>query len=70
MGHDYGAMVTPHVFLLDRDRKIAYIGAVDDNMQPAQVKDSYLRDALDSLLAGKKPPQEKTTAVGCGIRYE
>ncbi len=70
MGHDYGAMVTPHVFLLDRERKIAYIGAVDDNMQPTQVKDSYLRDALDALLAGKKPPQAKTTAVGCGIKYE
>jgi peroxiredoxin len=70
LGRDYGALVTPHVFLLDQQRKIAYIGAIDDNMQPAQVKDSYLGDALDALLAGKKPPQEKTTAVGCGIRYE
>ncbi len=70
MGHDYGALVTPHVFLLDKQRKIAYIGAVDDNMQAADVKDSYLRDALEALLAGKKPPQEKTKAFGCGIRYE
>ena len=70
MGHDYGALVTPHVFLLDQDRKIAYIGAVDDNMQIAEVKDSYLRDALDALLAAKRPPQEKTLAVGCGIKYE
>ena len=70
MGHDYGALVTPHVFLLDKDRKVSYIGAVDDNMQPDKVKDSYLRDALDALLAGAKPPHEQTKAVGCGISYE
>jgi peroxiredoxin len=70
IGHDYGALVTPHVFLLDPERKIAYIGAVDDNMQPTEVKDSYLHEALDALLAGKKPPHEKTKAIGCGIQYE
>ncbi len=70
IGHDYGALVTPHVFLLDRHRKIAYIGAVDDNMQADKVKKSYLRDALEAQLAGKKPPQETTKAFGCGIRYE
>ncbi len=38
MGRDYGALVTPHVFLLDQDRKVGYIDAVDDNMQPKRVK--------------------------------
>jgi peroxiredoxin len=70
MGHDYGAAVTPHVFLLDGDRKVGYIGAVDDNMQPKKVKDSYLRDALNAMLAGEKPPHERTKAFGCGIKYE
>jgi peroxiredoxin len=70
MGHDYGALVTPHVFVLDKDRKIAYLGAVDDKMQADEVKTPYLRNALDALLAGKKPPQESTKAIGCGIKYE
>jgi len=70
IGHQYGALVTPHVFLLDRQRKIAYIGAVDDSMQPGDVKNSYLRDAIEAQLAGKKPPQQTTTAFGCGIQYE
>jgi peroxiredoxin len=70
IGRDYGAMVTPHVFVLDKARKIAYMGAVDDNKQSGQVKEHYLRDALDALLVGKKPPAEVTRQFGCGIRYE
>jgi peroxiredoxin len=70
MGHDYGARVTPHVFVLDSERKIAYIGAIDDNMDPAKVKKHYLRDALDALLDGKSPPVAETKAFGCTIKYE
>lgn len=70
MGHDYGARVTPHVYVLDSERKIAYIGAIDDNMDPAKVKKHYLRDALDALLQGKTPPVAETKAFGCTIKYE
>jgi peroxiredoxin len=69
-GLQYGAKVTPHVFVLDSQRKVVYIGAVDDNMEPAEVKTNYLRDALDSLLAGKQPPRSQTKAFGCGIKYQ
>ena len=69
-GHDYGAKVTPHVFVLDSERKIAYIGAIDDNMDPEQVKRHYLREALDALLAGKTPETTMTKAFGCSIKYE
>ena len=55
IGRDYDAAVTPHVFVLDKDRKIAYIGAVDDNMNVEKVKKHYLREAVDALLAGKTP---------------
>lgn len=70
IGRDYGATVTPHVFVLDKDRKIAYVGAVDDNVEPDKVKSPHLRNALDALLAGKRPPQEVTKQFGCGIKYE
>lgn len=70
IGRDYGATVTPHVFVLNQDGKIAYRGAIDDNMKADQVKFSYLRDALDALLAGKKPAKEITKQFGCGIKYE
>jgi peroxiredoxin len=70
MGHDYGATVTPHVFVLDKDRKIVYRGAVDDNMDAGAVKTPYLRNALDAVLGGKKPLEETTKQFGCAIRYE
>lgn len=70
MGHDYGAKVTPHVFVLDRDRKVAYMGAIDDSQAADKVKTAHLRNALDALLDGQKPPQEVTQQFGCSIKYE
>ncbi len=70
IGRDYHAKVTPHVFVLDQQRKIAYMGAVNNSQQPGQVKKHYLRDALNALLAGKRAPQEVTQQFGCGIQYE
>ena len=62
--------MTPHVFVLDSNRKIAYIGAVDDKQDADKVKTHYLRDALDALLAGKSPPQAVTRQFGCNIGYK
>ncbi len=70
IGRDFGATVTPHVFVLDKDRKVVYMGAIDDQMNAQKVKQHYLRDALDALLDGKKPPKETTRQYGCSIKYE
>jgi hypothetical protein len=56
--------------VLDKDRKLAYRGAIDDNMESEKVKKNHLRDALDALLAGKEPPEKTTQQFGCGIKYE
>ena len=70
IGRDYGAEVTPHVFVLDGQRKIAYMGAVDDKQNAADVKTHYLHEALDALLAGTEPPKAVTKHFGCGIQYQ
>jgi thiol-disulfide isomerase/thioredoxin len=70
IGRAFGAMVTPHVFLLDGDQKLVYAGAIDDNMEVDKVEKQYLRDAIDAVLAGSKPETESTKPVGCGIQYE
>ena len=68
----YGATRTPHVYLLERvgsDLKVAYIGAIDDNHRdPGQVNDDYLANAVDALIAGKRPNPDFTRAIGCGIK--
>lgn len=68
---DYGATNTPHVFVLDQNRKLVYRGGIDDNFQKASaVKKQYLRDALDSLLAGQQVAQADTPHPGCGIKWD
>ena len=67
---DYGATCTPHVFLLDQNRKVAYMGAIDDSMKADKVKVQFLRSALDALLSGKKPPKEVTSQFGCSIKWD
>ena len=69
-GHKFGGKVTPHVFLLDADRKVRYIGGVDDSQNPANVKEKHLRNAIDALLEGNDPPQTETRAFGCTIKYK
>lgn len=69
IGRDYGATCTPHVFVLDQDRKIAYMGAIDNSQNPKKAKEHYLRDAVDALLAGKTPEKATTKQFGCGIKY-
>src|SRR5271157_5140353 len=71
IGRAYGASATPHFFVLDKERKIRYMGAMDDNARnEAKVTKHYLRDAVDALLAGKTPPIEETRAVGCSVKYK
>lgn len=70
-GRDYGARVTPEVFVLRPDRTIVYLGAVDDSWNdPEAVKHAYLRDALTSLVAGKTPEIGEARARGCAIAYD
>src|SRR5271166_1851014 len=71
IGRAYGATATPHFFVLDKERKIRYIGAMDDNaMHESKVTKHYLRDAVDALLAGKTPQVEETRAAGCSVKYK
>ncbi len=65
----FGATRTPHVFVLDKKRRVQYIGAIDDNSEDASaVTKKYVENAIDALLAGKKPEPNSTKAVGCSIK--
>ena len=66
---DYGATFTPEFFVLDRQRKIAYMGGMDDNSNPAEVKNDYLDPAIAAVLEGQKPTTAETVARGCMVRY-
>ena len=65
----YGATKTPHVFLLDKNLVVKYIGAIDDNCDDASaVKEKYLENAISALENGREPSPEITRAIGCSIK--
>lgn len=66
---DYGATFTPEFFVLDKERKVAYMGGMDDNSNASQVKRKFLEPALEAVLAGETPVAAETLARGCRIRY-
>lgn len=70
----YGAQKTPHVFVLKKDAgkyQVAYIGAIDDNVKNAsEVKEKYVENAVDELLAGKPVTKSTTKAIGCTIKWK
>jgi peroxiredoxin len=70
VGKAYGASVTPEFYVLTKDRKIAYLGAMDDNNNAAGVKANYLEPAVEAVLKGSAAPTKETRARGCGVKYE
>jgi peroxiredoxin len=71
VAHAYDATHTPEIFLFDKDRKLAFHGKIDDNWQePNRVKNHYLRNALDELLAGKEISVPETFTIGCTIKWK
>jgi thiol-disulfide isomerase/thioredoxin len=69
VGRAYGATNTPQFFVLDKDRVIKYMGAMDDSQNESKIKKTYLRDAVDAVLKGDSPEVSETRPVGCGVRY-
>jgi len=70
VGKAYGATKTPQFFVLDKERKIRYTGAMDDSQREDKVTKTYLRDAVDAVLKGETVPVDETRAVGCGVSYK
>lgn len=64
----YGVVATPQAFLFDRDRKLRYVGRIDDS-DVKTVTSHDLRNAIDALLAGESVPVAKTRTFGCSTKW-
>lgn len=73
MGRAYGAVVTPHMFVIDPKGDVVYSGAISDNAtmnaKQARAARNYVRAALEDLLAGRKVATASTRPFGCTIAY-
>lgn len=74
VGHEYGAATTPNMFIINKEGKIVYEGAVD-NAPVGKILDNgkdvinYVANALDELLAGREISVSKTKPYGCTVKY-
>ena len=65
----FGATRTPHVFVLDQNRVVRYIGAIDNNPEaPNASTQRWVENAVYALLKGEKPNPDFTRAVGCTVK--
>ncbi len=64
----YGATRTPHVFFLDSNLIVKYIGAIDDSTEPSGVDEKFLENALIAHINNVKIEMPFTKAIGCTIK--
>jgi peroxiredoxin len=73
LGHLYGALTTPHMFIIDAKGTLVYSGAIDSiaSADPGDIAkaDNYVRDALAQVAAGKPVATPSSRPYGCSVKY-
>jgi len=73
VGQLYGAKTTPHMFVINPEGKLIYMGAIDSirsaNSSDCAKADNYVRQTLNAALAGKPVPNPETKSYGCSVKY-
>ncbi len=66
----YGPVATPHIFVFDKERKLAYQGRIDDMENPAKTPANQdARNAIEALLAVQQVPVTSTKVFGCSVKW-
>jgi thioredoxin-related protein len=69
MADAFGANRTPECFLFDKNSKLVYHGAIDDNSSgPDEVTRKHLSIAIEESVGGKDVSTKNTRSVGCSIK--
>ncbi|HTT14409.1 MAG TPA: thioredoxin family protein [Thermoplasmata archaeon] len=70
VAHAYGALVTPHPMVFDRDRRLVFQGRIDnDHQHPERAHEHYLARALDQVLAGQPVTPAELPVAGCTVKW-
>jgi peroxiredoxin len=65
----YGPVATPHAFVFDKNRALAYVGRLDAKEKPGTGNAEDLRAAVDALLLGKPITTAENKSFGCSIKW-
>ncbi|MEO5917435.1 MAG: redoxin family protein [Luteolibacter sp.] len=73
IGKAFGAKVTPHMFIINKEGMLSYDGAIDSKAttekEDLATADKLFANALDAVLAGKEVENAKNQPYGCGVKY-
>lgn len=73
VGRLYQAKTTPHMFVINADGILEYMGAIDDQpsakADPVEGARNYVVEALTAVLAGSSPDVTETAPYGCSVKY-
>lgn len=73
VGKQYGAKTTPHMYVVDKDGKLAYQGAIDNDPDVGDPRgdkvENYVDLALADLAAGRAVAKPEVKPYGCSVKY-
>lgn len=70
VGRAYGAKTTPHMFVVGKDGRLAYSGAIDDDPSPTEYgARNYIIASLRAVIDGRAVPEPVTKPYGCSVKY-
>ncbi len=73
VGRAYGATHTPHMYVIDPEGTLVYMGAIDSirSANPADIEraENYVLRALENARAGRPVEPAQTRAYGCTVKY-
>jgi peroxiredoxin len=73
VGKVYGAVTTPHMYVVDKAGKLVYAGGIDDKAtaSPADIAGArnHVLAALSELRAGKAVSVATSRPYGCAVKY-
>ncbi|MGD2083186.1 MAG: thioredoxin family protein [Chromatiales bacterium] len=73
IGRAYAARTTPHMYVIDAEGVLRYMGGIDDipTSDPADIPRAkqYVRAALKAVGAGEPVADAVTRPYGCSVKY-
>lgn len=73
VGKLYGAKTTPHMYIIDPQGKLVYVGAIDDksttDKSDVATAKNYVTAALTEATSGKPVTTASTQPYGCSVKY-
>lgn len=70
VANSYHANFTPEFFVLNKERKVIFIGAMDDKTVASEVTERYVEKAIEAALKNELPITQQVPARGCAIPYK